>query len=248
MARKSKIGPYLHLLGMVPDQQIARMAKLAQPASVQAQRKKLNINSFRANCIKIEKALKTLKKSVSDSDAAKNLGVPVQLFTAVRHFDEIITSPKEASKKYNLDKHVLQAMLEKSTHKPSGRKKKTDSNTKVVQEPKKTTKKAAKKTTTKAVKSTTKKKTRKAAKSTTKTTSAKTSDKPKRTYTKKKVAPKAVFVQAFECSFTNGEASMSIFVNASSFQEAASKVEAIQSDKSIKGTLTTIRSIGIAVQ
>ena len=248
MARKSKIGPYLHLLGMVPDQQIAKMAKLAQPASVQAQRKKLKINSFRENYIKIEKALKTLKKTVSDNDAAKNLGVPVQLFTAIRHFDEIIKSPKEASKKYSLNKHVLQAMLEKSTHKKSGRKKKTDSNTKVVKEPTKTTKKAVEKTSAKTVKSTTKKKTKKAVKSTTKNTPAKSGDKPKRTYTKRKVAPKAVFVQAFECSFTHGESSMSIFVNASSFQEAASKVEAIQSDTSIKGTLTTIRNIGIAVQ
>ena len=70
----------------------------------------------------------------------------------------------------------------------------------------------------------------------------------KRTYTKRKGESKTVFLQAFECSFTHGDASMSIFVNASSFQEAASKVEAIQSDKSIKGTLSTIRSIGIAVQ
>ena len=239
MARKSKIGPYLHLLGMVPDQQIAKMAKLAQPASVQAQRKKLKINSFRENYIKIEKALKTLKKSVSDTDAAKNLSVPVQLFTAIRHFDEIIKSPKEASKKYKLDKHVLQAMLEKSTHKKSGRKKKTESNTKVVQEVKES------KTTKGAKKSTKKTTSKKAAPKKTKT---KVKDTPKRTYTRRAVEPKAVFVQAFECSFVHGESSMSIFVNASSFQEAASKVEAIQSDKTIKGTLTTIRNIGVAVR
>ena len=232
MARKSKIGPYLHLLGMVPDQQIARMAKLAQPASVQAQRKKLKINSFRENFIKIEKALKTMKKTVSDEDAAKNISVPVQLLTAVRHFDEIVKSPKKASKKYKLDKHVLQAMLEKSTHKKSGRKKKTDSNTKIVQEVKE-----AEKSPKKEVKSTT-----------AKATKTKKKDTPKRKYTKRKVEAKAVFIQAFECSFVSGETSMSIFVNASSFQEAASKVEAIQSDKSIKGTLSTIRNIGIAVQ
>lgn len=233
MARKSKIGPYLHLLGMVPDQQIAKMAKLAQPASVQAQRKKLKINSFRENFIKIEKALKTIKESVSDEDAAKSLGVPVQLFTAVRYFDEIIASPKESSKKYKLNKYVLQAMLEKSTHKKSGRKKKTGSNVKVVQSvsaTKEKSKKEAKKKVSKG-KAVTKKK-----------------EAPKRSYTKKKSESKVVFVQAFECSFTKGESSMSIFVNASSFQEAASKVEAIQSDKSIQGTLTTIRSIGIAVQ
>ncbi|MAA79353.1 MAG: hypothetical protein CL916_08840 [Deltaproteobacteria bacterium] len=243
MARKSKIGPYLHLLGMVPDQQIARMAKLAQPASVQAQRKKLKINSFRENFIKIEKSLKTMKKTVSDEDAAKNISVPVQLLTAVRHFEEIVKSPKAASKKYKIDKNVLQAMLEKSTHKKSGRKKKTDSNTKIVQEAK-----VAEKSPKKETKRNTKK-TSKSKKSTAKSTAkSKKNDAPKRTYTKRKVEPKAVFIQAFECSFRSGETSMSIFVNASSFQEAASKVEAIQSDKSIKGTLSTIRSIGVAVQ
>ena len=77
---------------------------------------------------------------------------------------------------------------------------------------------------------------------------AQKTDTPKRKYTKRKANSNVVFVQAFECSFTNGDSSMSIFVNASSFQEAASKVEAIQSDKSIKGRLSTIRNIGIAVQ
>ena len=55
------------------------------------------------------------------------------------------------------------------------------------------------------------------------------------------------FVQAFECIFTSKGSSMSIFVNASSFQEAASKIERLQPNRSIHGNLTSIRNIGIAV-
>lgn len=295
MARKSKISPYLHLLGRIPDQQIAKMAGLSQPASVQAQRKKLKINSFRQNVIKIEKALKSLKKTVSDEEAAKSLNVPAELFTAVRHYDDIISDPDAASKNHKIDKHVLRAMLEKATHKKSGRKKKSETTTKVISPKKSTAKKstakksaakksaakkstakksAAKKSTAKksaakksekkvistkkstakkstAKKSATKKSTAKksvATKIVAKKATAKKESKPKRKYTKRTPAQKSVFLQAYECTFSNEEASMSIFVNASTFQEAAAKVEAIQTDKSIKGTLSAIRNIGIAVQ
>jgi len=278
MARKSKISPYLHLLGRIPDQQIAKMAGLSQSASVQAQRKKLKINSFRENFIKIEKALKKMKKNVLDEDAAKSLDVPVELFTAVRHYEDLIKNPQAVSKKYKIDKHVLQAMLDKSTHKKSGRKKKSESTKVSIKKPitkKSSTKKekvkksSAKKETAKkssakkekvkkssakketAKKSSTKKETAKKSstkKETAKKSSAKKEAKVKRKYTKRQPVQKSVFLQAYECTFTSGEDFMSIFVNASTFAEAAAKVESIQTDKSIKGRLSAIRNIGIAVQ
>jgi hypothetical protein len=288
MARKSKISPYLHLLGRIPDQQIAKMAGLSQSASVQAQRKKLKINSFRENFIKIEKALKKMKKNVLDEDAAKSLDVPVELFTAVRHYEDLIKNPQAVSKKYKIDKHVLQAMLDKSTHKKSGRKKKSESTKVSIKKPitkksstkkekvkkssakKETAKKSsakkekvkkssakketAKKSSTKketAKKSSTKKETAKKSstkKETAKKSSAKKEAKVKRKYTKRQPVQKSVFLQAYECTFTSGEDFMSIFVNASTFAEAAAKVESIQTDKSIKGRLSAIRNIGIAVQ
>ena len=248
MARKSKISPYLHLLGRIPDQQIAKMAGLSQSASVQAQRKKLKINSFRENFIKIEKALKKMKKNVLDEDAAKSLDVPVELFTAVRHYKDLIKNPQAVSKKHKIDKHVLQAMLDKSTHKKSGRKKKSESTKVSIKNP--ITKKSSAKKETAKKSSAKKEKVKKssAKKETVKKSSAKKEAKVKRKYTKRQPVQKSVFLQAYECTFTSGEDFMSIFVNASTFAEAAAKVEAIQTDKSIKGRLSAIRNIGIAVQ
>ena len=116
MANKpSKVDKFAHLLGAVTDKQLAKLAGLGEAASVQSQRKKKNIPAFRTNCSKIKKALKTLKESVSDADAAKELGVPLSLFAAMRHHAELKESKAKAIKKYKLDKEVVKAVLELDT-------------------------------------------------------------------------------------------------------------------------------------
>jgi|GEM_PF-3906793 len=166
MANKpSKVDKFAHLLGAITDKQLAKLAGLGEAASVQSQRKKKNIPAFRSNCSKIKKALKTLKEDVSDAEAAKELDVPLSLFSAMRHHDELKTEKTKTIKKYKLDKEVVKAVLELDTHSKPGRKKGSKTKKKIStvalkkeQEKKSKAKKEAKAESKKETKKATKKK------------------------------------------------------------------------------------------
>merc|ERR1712216_1107842 len=113
MANKpSKVDKFAHLLGAVTDKQVAKLAGLGEAASVQSQRKKKNIPTFRSNCSKIKKALKPLKDTISDAEAANELDVPLSLFSAMRYHTALKKDKTKTIKKYKLDKEVVKAVLE----------------------------------------------------------------------------------------------------------------------------------------
>ena len=237
MANKpSKVDKFSHLLGAITDKQLAKLAGLGEAASVQSQRKKKNIPAFRSNCSKIKNALKTLKDTISDEEAANELDVPISLFSAMRHHTELKTDKTKTIKKYKLDKEVVKAVLELDTHSKPGRKKGSKTKTKISTAALKNTKKKiiAKKTTAKSSK-----------KKNTVKKFAKKSTVAKRQKSQQKKS--VVFEQAYECSFVYGNDRTSVYVTAASLLEATKKLEGVENSKAIKGALVSITHIGSAL-
>ena len=262
MSRKSKTDHLEKLFGLVPDKQIATLAGVKQAASVQTQRQKKGMASFKTNLNKIKKALPSLNAKSNNADVAKELDVPVELLAALRVETEIIADPKAAIKKYDLHKEVVQALLDMQTHEKPGRKAKKTNTTskKKTLKPIKVPKiaKSARKSAPKAKEEQPASKIKKEKKPVAKKEVA---EKPvvKKEVAEKPVAKKEVvkkeknsvakkeptqFLNAYECTFVHGDEMTLVYVTASSFQEASKKVEGIDS---VKGGLNSINLLGFAL-
>ena len=110
MAKSSKTDKFNHLLGCVPDKDIAKLSGLKTPAAVQSRRKQLKIPSFRASFKKIREADAGWKRS-KDEDAAKKMGVPELLLSVFRYIDALKKDQKDTTAKYKLDSVIVEAVL-----------------------------------------------------------------------------------------------------------------------------------------
>ena len=260
MARKSKTEHLENLFGLIPDKQIAVLAGVKQAASVQTQRQKKGIPSFKTNLNKIRRSIPSLNAKSNNADVAKELNVPVELLVALRVEKEIIADAKAATKKYGLHKEVVQALLDMQTHEKPGRKakktkttskKKTVKAEKVKKAPAKkesVKKESAKKESAKKEEKKTVVKEKKTKKSPAKKAPAKKESvkkevaKKEKKETSKKEATQ--FLNAYECTFVHGDEMTLVYVTASSFQEASKKVEGIDS---VKGALNSIYLLGFSL-
>merc|ERR1712100_738692 len=149
-AKSSKTDKFNHLLGCVPDKDIAKLSGLKTPAAVQSRRKQLKIPSFRASFKKIREADAGWKRS-KDEDAAKKMGVPELLLSVFRYIDALKKDQKDTTAKYKLDSVIVEAVLnivgdkkKKPAPKKSPKSRKT-SKRKTVRKPVKKKKKKKKK-------------------------------------------------------------------------------------------------------
>ena len=86
MNKKSNIDTYIHLLGCIPDKDIAELSGLKSSTTVQSRRKKLKIPSFRQSCHKIRASANGWRHD-KDNVAAKNMGVPQKILSVFRHLE-----------------------------------------------------------------------------------------------------------------------------------------------------------------
>ena len=247
MAKSSKTDKFNHLLGCVPDKDIAKLSGLKTPAAVQSRRKQLNIPSFRASVKKIRESDAGWKRS-KDEDAAKKLGVPELLLSVFRYIDALKKDQKDTTEKYKLDSVIVDAVMNVVGEKKKPATKKTTksrktSRRKTVRKPveqKKEKKEKKEKEPTKSTKTAFGRKPRKPGRPAKKTTKKVTA---KRAGAK----PKVELSRLFQCVFSEGDTTTSVYVVASSFQEASKKVEDVQGVLFASSTLKTIQNIGQAI-
>lgn len=243
MAKSSKIDKFNHLLGCIPDKDVAKACGLKTPAAVQSRRKQLNKTSYRQNCKKIREADAGWKRK-KDDEAAKDIGVPELLLSVFRYIDALQKDKKETTEKYKLEPLIVAAVLEtlgtSTKTKSKTTKRKVVSKRKTKSTPVKRTKKPTR------TKKTITRKSKVKAKPVTKS-KPKTSTRKKVTKKVTKPETKISLSRLYQCVFAEGDTTNSVYVVADSFQEASKKVEEVQGKLFSSSSLKSIQNIGQAI-